>query len=413
MSSVTTTRTRPNSWLSIPQPRLGQVGLMVLLGMVAMVTPLSLDMYTPAIPHMAEHLGTTEGMVNLTLVGFFLFFGVGLLVFGPLADRRGRKPVLLGGLLAYTAGGLLCATAPTIEVLIVARVVQALGAGASDSMANAIVKDAIVEERQQVAISFVQLMLIIGPVLAPIVGAWVVTAYSWCTTFWILAGAGTACAAMTMLLAETLPPERRVTGSSAGTVGQLKTVLSNRGFRTFLGVSSMFNMGFMAYVAVASYVYETTFGLSAIGYSTYFSSVALVTALGPFAWEFASRRTTARRFFAALTVAALASGLVMLLAGHAAPLAFCLCMVVFAVVEASLRPLSVNVLLSQVPEDSGTASSITNFTYTLIGCMGMLLVHAPFSDYIYALGWIIAVSMAATLAWWAWMLRSGVEVRGI
>lgn len=412
MSKTSTTSTK-SSWLTVPQPRLGQVGLMILLGMVAMITPLSLDMYTPAIPHMAEHLSTTEGMVNLTLVGFFLFFGVGLLVFGPLADRRGRKPVLLGGLIAYSLGGLLCATAPTIEVLILARIVQALGAGASDSMANAIVKDAIVEERQQVAISFVQLMLVIGPVLAPIIGAWVVTAFSWRMTFWILAGAGAVCAALTCLFAETLPPERRVAGTSAGTVTQLKAVLSNRGFRTFLGVSSMFNMGFMAYVAVASYVYESIFGLSAMGYSTYFSAVALVTALGPFAWEFASRRTTARRFFGALTVAALASGVAMLAVGHAAPIAFCLCMLVFAVVEASLRPLSVNVLLNQAADDSGSASSIVNFTYTLVGCVGMLLVHAPFADYIYALAWIIVVSMAATLLWWAWMLRAGVEVKGI
>ncbi len=159
------------SWLARPQEHLGTLGLMVLLVGTSMLMPLSLDMYTPAVPHMAERLFTTTAMVNLTLVGYNFFFAVGLLIFGPLSDRRGRRPVLLSGLAFYVAGSLACALAPSIEVLIVARIVQSLGAGAADAMTNAIVKDAFTEQRRQLAISFIQLMFILGPVVAPLVGA--------------------------------------------------------------------------------------------------------------------------------------------------------------------------------------------------------------------------------------------------
>ena len=102
------------SWLARPQEHLGTLGLMVLLVGTSMLMPLSLDMYTPAVPHMAERLSTTTAMVNLTLVGYNFFFAVGLLIFGPLSDRRGRRPVLLSGLAFYVAGSLACALAPSI-----------------------------------------------------------------------------------------------------------------------------------------------------------------------------------------------------------------------------------------------------------------------------------------------------------
>jgi DHA1 family bicyclomycin/chloramphenicol resistance-like MFS transporter len=401
------------TWLTMPQPKLGQAGLMALLVLTSLAMPLSLDMYTPAVPHMVEHLNTNEFMVNLTLVGYYLFLAIGLLVFGPLADRRGRKPVLLGGLAAYVAGSLLCAIAPSIEMLICARLVQALDAGAADSMTNAIIKDTVVEEKRQLAISFVQLMFIIGPVAAPIVGALIVSALSWRATFWVLVAVGLLCLGMTALYRETLPPERRVHGKDAGTIVQFKAVFSNRAFAAFLPVSAMFNVPFMGYVAVASYIYESVFGLSEMGYSTFFSIVALITAVGPFAWTFASRFVSARRFYSAFSLFALASGIAMLAAGHASPVAFCLCFLVFAVAEASIRPLAVNVLLPQFDGDSGSASSAINFVHTVVGCLGMLAVHAPVGDYVDALAWTIVVSMLVSIAGWAWVQRSGIEVRGL
>ncbi|MFR4804654.1 MAG: MFS transporter [Eggerthellaceae bacterium] len=129
-----------HSWLARPQRRLGPLGLIVLLVITSLVTPLSLDMYTPAVPHMTEHFNTSESMVNLTLVGYFLFFAVGLLAFGPASDRYGRKPMLLAGILTYALASALCALSVDIVMLIATRILQALGGRAVSAVSTAVVK---------------------------------------------------------------------------------------------------------------------------------------------------------------------------------------------------------------------------------------------------------------------------------
>ncbi len=394
------------SWLARPQEHLGTLGLMVLLVGTSMLMPLSLDMYTPAVPHMAERLFTTTAMVNLTLVGYNFFFAVGLLIFGPLSDRRGRRPVLLSGLAFYVAGSLACALAPSIEVLIVARIVQSLGAGAADAMTNAIVKDAFTEQRRQLAISFIQLMFILGPVVAPLVGAWVVMALDWRATFWILTASGVFLSALACAFEESLPVSERYVSSEKGeTVRQFAAVLKVPAFTLPLLVFTLPNLGFMAYVSVASFVYESYFGLSELGYGMYYAIAALVTVLGPFAWELASRHMQARTFITAEIGVAVAAGAALLVFGHLAPWLFCAAFAVFAIVEASLRPLSTNILLSKFRDAGGTTASAINFTSTVHGSCGMLLVGALGTDYVSSLAWTILVSMICAALGWQAVLR--------
>lgn len=394
------------SWLARPQEHLGTLGLMVLLVGTSMLMPLSLDMYTPAVPHMAERLFTTTAMVNLTLVGYNFFFAVGLLIFGPLSDRRGRRPVLLGGLAFYVAGSLACALAPSIEVLIVARIVQSLGAGAADAMTNAIVKDAFTEEKRQLAISFIQLMFILGPVVAPLVGAWVVMALDWRATFWILTASGVFLSVLACAFEESLPVSERYASSEKGeTVRQFAAVLKVPAFTLPLLVFTLPNLGFMAYVSVASFVYESYFGLSELGYGMYYAIAALVTVLGPFAWELASRHMQARTFITAEIGVAVAAGAALLVFGHLAPWLFCAAFAVFAIVEASLRPLSTNILLSKFRDAGGTTASAINFTSTVQGSFGMLLVGALGTDYVSSLAWTILVSMICAALGWQAVLR--------
>ena len=394
------------SWLARPQEHLGTLGLMVLLVGTSMLMPLSLDMYTPAVPHMAERLFTTTAMVNLTLVGYNFFFAVGLLIFGPLSDRRGRRPVLLSGLAFYVAGSLACALAPSIEVLIVARIVQSLGAGAADAMTNAIVKDAFTEQRRQLAISFIQFMFILGPVVAPLVGAWVVMALDWRATFWILTASGVFLSVLACAFEESLPVSERYVSSEKGeTVRQFAAVLKVPAFTLPLLVFTLPNLGFMAYVSVASFVYESYFGLSELGYGMYYAIAALVTVLGPFAWELASRHMQARTFITAEIGVAVAAGAALLVFGHLAPWLFCAAFAVFAIVEASLRPLSTNILLSKFRDAGGTTASAINFTSTVHGSCGMLLVGALGTDYVSSLAWTILVSMICAALGWQAVLR--------
>lgn len=401
------------SWLTRPQRRLGPLGLIVLLVVTSLVTPLSLDMYTPAVPHMTEHFDTTETMVNLTLVGYFLFFAVGLLAFGPASDRYGRKPVLLAGILAYALASALCALSASIGMLIAMRVLQALGAGAVSAVSTAVVKDAVVPERREALLSIVQVMFVVGPVLAPVAGALILQVADWRMTFWALAAIGLGCAVLALLFEETLPAEERYEGTVLGSVKQLGVVARNKGVSAFLAVVGSFNLPFMAYIAVGSYVYISFFGLTELEYSLYFAFAALLTAAGPFVWLVASRFVSPRRFTSIVLGVALASGTAMLAVGQAGPELFCLTFLVFALCEAAIRPYSTNILLSQQEGDTGAASSLINFAHTAIGCLGMLAAVLPWPNYVVGVAAIIVVSMAAALTGWIALLRSRIPLAGI
>ena len=402
-----------HSWLARPQRRLRPFGLVVLLVVGALVTPLSLDMYTPAVPHMTEFFGTSEAMVNLTLVGYFLFFAVGLLIFGPVSDRYGRKPVLVAGILAYALASAACALSTSIGMLIAMRVLQALGAGAVSAVSTAVVKDAVVPERREALLSLVQVMFVVGPVLAPVVGALVLQVADWRMTFWVLAGIGAVCSALALLFDETLPADERYDGSVTGSLKQLGVVARNKGFSAFLGIVGLYNLPFMAYIAVGSYVYITFFGLSELEYSLYFAVAALLTVFGPFAWLAASRFVSARRFTDILLGVGLASGLAMLAVGELSPTLFCLTFLAFALAEAAVRPYSTNILLSQQEGDTGATSSLINFAHTAIGCVGMLVAVLPWPNFVTGIGIIIVASMGVGILGWIALQRSRVPLTGI
>ena len=393
--------------------RLGVVGLVCLLVITSLVTPLSLDMYTPAIPHMTDYFDADAGTVNLTLVDYYLFFAVGLLLFGPVSDRLGRKPVLIGGVVAYVVASVLCAMAFDIWMLVVTRVLQALGAGATSAVSTAVVKDAIAVDKREAVLSVVQVMFVIGPVLAPVVGALVLQVADWRMTFWVLALIGSGCLVLVLLFEETLPAEERVQTGALGTLKNLAVVAKNKGFTVFLLVTALFNLPFMAYIAVGSYVYITFFGLSELAYSCYFAVAALVTATGPLIWLFASRFVSARTFTTIMIAVGAAAGGAMLALGSLSPVLFCLTFVAFALAEACIRPYSTNILLSQQEHDTGAAASLINFAHTAVGSVGMLVAVMPWPNFVVGIGVIIVVTMAAAGGiWWA-LLRSNIPLVGI
>lgn len=402
-----------NSWLVAPQPRLGIFGLLILLVVASLITPLSLDMYTPAVPHMTDHFNTNASTVNLTLVGYYLFFSVGLLIFGPISDKHGRRPILMGGMAVYTVGSALCAMATSIWTLIAFRVVEALGAGAVSAVSTAVVKDAFCTERREAVLSVVQVMFVIGPVLAPVVGAFIVRIADWRVTFWVLAVIGVICLVLTILFKETLPENERYQGSVLGSLCNLGVVAKNKGFTSFLLIVGMFNLPFMAYIAVASYVYIDFFGLDEMGYSLYFAIAALLTALGPFIWLVAQKFMNARRFTNIILTIAGLSGVAMLCVGQISPTLFCVTFLVFAVMQACVRPYSTNILLSQQDDDTGAASSLINFSHTALGSLGMVIAVLPWANYVEGVGVIIVVSMiVAGLGWFA-LLRSNAPLKGV
>lgn len=393
-------------WLSVEQPRLGTIGMVVLLSAANAICPFAIDMYTPAVPSMPAYFATSQGMVNLTLLGFYLFFSVGMLVFGPICDRTGRKPILVGGMGVFTAGSILCALSGSIEALIVSRVVQALGAGAVCAVSTAIIKDCFVPERRTQLLAVLQVLMVLGPVLAPLVGGFLLRFFSWHANFAALAIVGAVCTVMTLLFSESLPEDGRVSGKLSVSFRRMGKVAGNPSFMSLLVFMSLFSVPYMAYVAVASYVYVNDFHTTEQVYSYFFAATAAVSACGPFVYWFAGRHMSDRTFTHVVMVAGLAMAAVLLLRAESSIWVFFACFAVFVMLEAALRPYITNALLSLQDRDAGSASSLINFISNILGVLGMGLITLFAADYVQGLGVIMVASMGAAALLWAWICHS-------
>lgn len=391
-----------DDWLAEPQPRLGATGLLVLLVLGSLTAPLSLDMYTPSIPTMTAYFHTTDDIVNLTLVGYYLFMAVGLLAFGPLSDKFGRRPVLMAGTVAYCAASVACAMAPTIWVLVGARVVQALGSGAMNAVCTAMVKDAIKPAYRERMLAVVQIVFVVGPAGAPIIGASILSFTDWRGVFVALALVSGLQLVLVWALRETLPVSDRLTTSVPATLARLIQVAKNPVFMAFLLITSAWEIAYMGYVSVGSYIYIDFFGFSAFAFSLFFTAAALMGAVGPAAWIKLSAFVSRRNFTTVALVCSLAVGIGVLVVGKLSAFVFCGFFLIFVFFESAVRPYAVNALLAQQEADTGSAAALINCVRALVGVAGMFLVVAPvFPDYVDATGWMMTGGLGLALAGWA------------
>ena len=153
--------------------------IVFILGLLAMLMPLSIDMYLPALPVISAQFGVPAGSTQMTLSTYILGFALGQLIYGPMADSFGRKPVVLGGTLVFAAAAVACALAQTIDQLIVMRFFHGLAAAAASVVINALMRDIYPKEEFSRMMSFVMLVTTIAPLMAPIVGGWVLVWLSW------------------------------------------------------------------------------------------------------------------------------------------------------------------------------------------------------------------------------------------
>ncbi|WP_313626346.1 Bcr/CflA family multidrug efflux MFS transporter [Kosakonia sp.] len=253
---------RPHSSLSI----------VFILGLLAMLMPLSIDMYLPALPVIAEQFGVPAGSAQMTLSTYILGFAVGQLLYGPMADSIGRKPVILGGTLVFAAAAVACALAQSIEQLITMRFFHGLAAAAASVVINALMRDIYPREEFSRMMSFVMLVTTIAPLLAPMIGGAVLVWFNWHAIFWILAIAALLVSAMIVFfIRETLPVEKRQKFHFRTTLGNFASLFRHRRVLSYMLASGFSFAGMFSFLSAGPFVYIEINHISPQDFGYYFA----------------------------------------------------------------------------------------------------------------------------------------------
>lgn len=259
-----------------PQARGPHVQLIVVLGSLIALGPLTIDMYLPAFPSLAAELGASESAVQLTLTGMLVGLAVGQLIIGPLSDAYGRRRPLLAGLALHVLASLVCALAPSIALLSVTRVVQGFAGAAVSVVALATVRDLF--RGSAVARVMSRLMLVIGlaPILAPSLGSLILEVTDWRGIFLVLAAAALVLTGVAFLgLRESLPVERRRPAGLRPTLRTYRGLLGDRTFVALVLIAGLMFASIFAYVGSASFVLQEGYGLDARTFGLVFGANSL------------------------------------------------------------------------------------------------------------------------------------------
>ena len=253
----------------------------VMLGLMSALPPFGIDVGLPAIPNMQAELNVTLAQATQTLTLFLVGFAFGPVLFGPLSDHYGRKPILLFGVALFSLAALGCAVAPSIEILFVLRVIQGIGAGAAASLPAAIVRDVFRGEMALNRQSYVAMVNAVTPLIAPLVGAAIISFGDWRSIYEALTVVG-AILFMSVWLGyqETAPRVQTENTVLRSALLSYRQVLSNRNYLIATGLfSATFGIMF-AYISSSSSVFMNLFGASATTFGCLFALTAMGEILG-------------------------------------------------------------------------------------------------------------------------------------
>ena len=384
--------------------RPGTFALTALLAALTAVGPLSTDMYLPSLPDIARDLGASTPLVQFTLSAYLIGFACGQIVYGPISDRHGRKPVLLAAVALFTFGTLVCMVSTSTEMLIVARTLQALGGSGAVVVTRAIVRDLYSGARAGRELSLIGSVMALAPVVAPIGGGVLQTAFGWRSIFIVLAVAGAAAFVVVWRsLPETLAKRAAEAASASSMVRSYRIVAGNRVYLAYLGLGSLSYAGLFAWISGASFVLQNLYGLTPF----VFGCVFAVGSLGYLAGSTIAARLVSRFGLGGMSgigAAALAlGGLLACLSialGLTSSLSLVLPVAVFLAGLGMVLPQSIAGAITPFPERAGAASSLFGFVQQTAAAVCGALVAWLLGRNAWPMAGAMALMGCATLLLW-------------
>ena len=251
--------------------------MITVLGLMIALGPLTIDMYLPALPRIAEDLSVSSSVVQLTLTGTLAGLALGQLIIGPLSDSLGRRIPLMVGITLHMVASLICLFAPNIEVLGAGRVLQGFGAAAAAVVAVAVVGDLYVDSAAATVMSRLILVLGVAPVIAPSLGAAVLLKASWHWVFAVLVVlAGLLLLLAALALPETLPASHRRPLHVRSIIATYGELLRDTRFVTLVLVAALSMAGLFGYIAAAPFVLQGDYGLNQQSFALVFAAGAII-----------------------------------------------------------------------------------------------------------------------------------------
>ncbi len=360
-------------------------GMTLLLAMMTALGPLSTDIYLASMPHIGSALGASNASVQLTMSVYIVAFAFAQVLHGPLSDKYGRRPVLLGGFVVYLVATAACVFSTTIGMLIAARVAQALGVAASSILARAIVRDLYAGARAGRQLAVQSTIAGLTPICAPVLGGVLESAFGWQSSFvamGLIGGAVAVC--MILLLPETNKNIQTGPISLRSILESFGVVLKNPAYRSYLGIQAFSYNGLFAFLSGSSYVLQELYGFGPTQFGLIFAACSSSFVTGAYlGGRLVSRRGLDGMIRLGVTCVLIGGlgQLVAVLAFPKATVALVAPEMIYFLGIGFLLPNTQAAAMTPFPERAGAASSLIGFTQMISAAI---------------VSWIMALTLGAS-----------------